>query len=399
MIDNPFLGALGHDATTQGMHGDQTVVKEAGAQGIADVRPPAAPGCSLHHPVDSPVVGTRTHAGPVDAHVVVPQDQRSLVVVLTHEEKRLEMLGRSSVPTAEEPDDGGQALPPPTGDRLLRRPELGDELARHNFGEQAGDDGVLDDRPVPTRLGAMIDEGGDARAGRGRCVGRLVTGAHAAHDHVGPFGEADHVPVPTEAMTQAFRDSQFGSSGAEEDLRRPERSCRQHDQIGGDGHGRGMEGRVPTEAEGLGMHDPPAITGPILNGPHLELGEDGGTVGTGIGQVVHEHRVLGREIAARNAVFTPDTGRLVDAGSVHAAPERDVDGRQRNALTSCRHVQGVDLGEAGERRRVGGGLEHGSCRRIPVRQCPVDRGSERLGPPPIVEDRWLGLKRHVGVDQ
>ena len=122
------------------------------------------------------------------------------------------------------------------------------------------------------------------------------------------------------------------------------------------GHGerRRVEG-VVAEPERL-VADRPPVVGP-LDPADLELGEHLRAVLDGIGEVVHQQRVLGPVVAAGDAVATAGACLLLDADVVRAGLERHVDGgavalrvpgRRVRARRSWRPVGSrLDTGSAG----------------------------------------------------
>ena len=89
-----------------------------------------------------------------------------------------------------------------------------------------------------------------------------------------------------------------------------------HD-VGRDEEVRRLE-RLAPFAEQLVVHDPPPVA--PLQRADRDLGEDLGAVVPGVGQVVHERRVLRPVVAAGDAVAAVDAGLLLHAGAVRARP-------------------------------------------------------------------------------
>src|SRR5581483_4802760 len=142
-----------------------------------------------------------------------------------------------------------------------------------------------------------------------RLVRRLASALpDAVHGYVGVVGKGEHVGVAGELLTQPVRHGQASGARAQQNLRRPDRAGGQHDDVGGDVLARGAPVATATLV-GVVVDRPPGL-GPGRHVVDGALGEDLRPVVDGVGEVVHQHGVLGAVVAPAHAVAAVGARRL-----------------------------------------------------------------------------------------
>jgi hypothetical protein len=156
----------------------------------------------------------------------------------------------------------------------------------------------------------------------------VVPDTHRVNSRTGSLDEPDHISVPGEVQPELLGQPQAVLARAHQDLGCSQGAGSQHDEICSDGDGWAAEFLLEPESERLGAHDPsPPVCG-LLDATYLDFREDLGAVGHGVRQVVHQHGVLGTEIATCHTVTTAGAGLLVHAGRIEALPEGHIDRRR-----------------------------------------------------------------------
>ena len=178
------------------------------------------------------------------------------------------------------------------------------------------------------------------------------------------------------------------------------------DRFDGGAAGAGAGAGAPTapsasRASCRPVPDLPAACGRREHGVDGDLGEHLGPVGDGVDQVVHEHGVLGADVAAGDAVAAARAGGLLEAGGVGPGRERDVDEGTEELGTELLGRSSVG-GLLGERRvgvRVRRGAQHVESTVEAGAQLGIGVVPERLRPRGVLEHPGVGLQGDVGVDQ
>jgi hypothetical protein len=141
------------------MHGDQAAMQVEGLQWIAHECAAAMTSCSSQSEIGPLEIPGRSDAWPLDADVVVFEDEATLVVIVAHDEEGLEVLGCSLAPATREADQTAQSGAHTTTPTLLRRAELDRQVGSHYFCHHAGHHRVLDDQAlVDLDLRPLIDD-------------------------------------------------------------------------------------------------------------------------------------------------------------------------------------------------------------------------------------------------
>ena len=245
----------------------------------------------------------------------------------------------------------------------------------------------------PRVRAAEVDQSGDRGPHRRVRARDAVAEADVAHRLVGVVGEREHVAVAGEPVPEPLRHRQAELPGAQQDLRRPQRPGREHDDVGGDEPGRGG-----SLAEDVEAHPPGALA--AAHGLHRHLGEDVRPVRVSVGEVVHQDRVLGPVVAARAAVAAQVARVLPHPDGVRAAGERHVEvGADHLAAEAGRRLfERLQLGQLRPRLRVRVGPEH-LPGRAHIRPQGLGVLPQRGRPAVVGEDRVARLEGHARVDQ
>src|ERR1700722_10678403 len=140
--------------------------------------------------------------------------------------------------------------------------------------------------------------------------------------------------------------------GAEQDLRGPERSRGEHDDVS-EHEPRGSAGGTRASCAEHVIGDPPLAL-PPLNRAHGHLGEDVRAVPVRVGEIVHEDRVLRAVVTAGTAVTAKRARVLPYPDGVGAVYERHIDIRTGYLTPQAvrRPREGLQLGQVRPGQRV-----------------------------------------------
>ena len=312
-------------------------------------------------------------------------------------------MERAAVGAAEERLELALALPVEVGQALVgvvAEHSRGDpEELREHDGDRTRDHALLDHEPVPQLvLLADVDDPGDAGPDGGELAHVVVAEADPVDRTVGVVAEGEEVAVPAEAGAELVRERQTLLARAEQQLGRAERARPDHDQIGGDEH-LGRVERVAPDVDRLEVHEPASVA--PLHVAHLDPCVDLRAVIPGVGEVVHDQRVLGGVVAAADAVAAQPAGLLVDADVVDAVRlVVDVDRRPVEPLTEALagRLEGSELLELREVVGIGAGPEHLRRAGVAVSHA-VGVVPESLRPDGIREHARLGREDDARVDE
>ena len=309
------------------MHGDQVLLRQLRPERVLEERP-----AERHRPIAQPL-GDRLEnrlapdARPVDAQATVVEVQPAAAVVVRHHEVDERVVHRAAVRAAPDAVElAPQLVHPVAGVRVLA-----EELRRRREEQRRAPAEPRRDRPVldhhsavEQRLPAHVDHACDRRPHRLLPVGVQRPVADAVDGDVAVVGEAEHVAVAGEAVAKAIGERQARLARAQQDLGRAQRAGAEHDDVRTHEHRRCFE-PFAAGVERLEV-DEPMVVAPF-EPTHGDTREDLRAVRFRVGQVVHLRRVLGADVATRDAVSAERACALLDADMVDAVGERDVDRR------------------------------------------------------------------------
>ena len=327
VVHHAGLGRRPHRAAAERVDADQLVLQQLRPYRVLQVGPSQRCGRFSHHVLDPAEHGLFADARPPDAQPVLFQHQAAARVVVGHDQVSQRMAKSPVVGAPSEALDlAGRSLQA-VGRGVVLVPlkdggGRGKELGRGGA-ECPGDHALFDDDPlVELGAGTEVDQAGDGGADGRLPVVRVPAGPADAVDLGVPVvTEGEDVAVAGEALAQPGGERQPAGSGAEQDLGAAERSRPQDDDAGL--HRRAAH-HVPVGVVQEVEVDPPT-TGGGLHPPDQGAGENPGTVVDGVGQVVHQRRVLGPVVAACDAVPAGGATGLPYPGIVVALLESDVD--------------------------------------------------------------------------